>query len=82
MKGDLISREAVLESLYEIKDDDAIPKNYGTILDIIRKVRKIPTAFDVDKVIDNIRNIPHGYYNIEIENEIVDILRRTYEITE
>lgn len=38
--GDLISRNAVLELLYEIKDDDA-PKNYGTILDIIRKIREI-----------------------------------------
>lgn len=74
MEDDLISREDVLELLYEIKDDDTIPKNYGTILDIIRKVRKIPTAFDVDKAIDNIRNIPHGYYNVETENEIVGII--------
>lgn len=74
MEDDLISREDVLELLYEIKDDDTIPKNYGTILDIIRKVRKIPTAFDVDKAIDNIRNIPYGYYNVETENEIVGII--------
>ena len=44
MEGDLISREAVLKLLYEIKDDDSIPKNYGTILDIIRKVRDISTV--------------------------------------
>ena len=74
MEDDLISREAVLELLYEIKDDDTIPKNYGTILGIIRKVRTIPTAFDVGKAIDNIRNIPHGYYNVETENEIVGII--------
>ena len=82
MEGDLISREAVLKLLYSIKDDDTVPKNYRIILDLIRKVRKIPTAFDVDKTIDNIRNIPHGYYNVETENEIVDIIRGTYEITE
>lgn len=44
MEGDLISREAVLKLLYEIKDDDSVPKNYGTILDIIRKVRDISTV--------------------------------------
>ncbi len=30
--NDLISKEKVLELLYEIKDNDDIPKNYGTIL--------------------------------------------------
>lgn len=38
---DLICRDAVLELLYEIKDDNTIPKNYGTILDIIRKIREV-----------------------------------------
>ena len=75
MSGDLISRDAVLELLYEIKDDDSIPKNYGTILDIIRNVRAMPTAFDMDKIIDEICNIPHGYYNVETENEIIKIIR-------
>lgn len=41
MCEDLINRDVVLELLYRIKDDDSIPKNYGTILDIIRKVRNI-----------------------------------------
>ncbi|MBM6685454.1 hypothetical protein H9X90_05480 [Faecalicatena contorta] len=40
----LISQESVLEILYEIKDNDAIPKNYGTILDVIRKVRDLPVV--------------------------------------
>lgn len=44
MEGDLIRREAVLELLYGIKDDDSIPKNYGTILDLIKKVRDISTV--------------------------------------
>lgn len=47
--GDLISRDTVLELLYRVKDDDSIPKNYGTILDLIRKVREIPVAFDKEK---------------------------------
>ena len=49
MEGDIINRNDVLELLYEIKDDDTVPKNYGTILNLIRKVRKIPTAFDVEE---------------------------------
>ena len=51
----LISREEVLKLLYEIKDDNSIPKNYGTILDIIREVRKIPIAFDKEKVMNEIQ---------------------------
>ena len=51
MSDDLISRKAVLHILYDIKDDDNVPKNYGTVLDIIRKIRKLPTAFDKEKVI-------------------------------
>lgn len=74
MEGDIINRNDVLELLYEIKDDDTVPKNYGTILNLIRKVRKIPTAFDVKKIIDEIRSVPHGFYNMEVENEIVEII--------
>lgn len=74
MEGDIINRNDVLELLYEIKDDDTVPKNYGTILNLIRKVRKIPTAFDVEKIIDEIRSVPHGFYNMEVENEIVEII--------
>ena len=40
----LVSQESVLEILYEIKDNDAIPKNYGTILDVIRRVRNLPVV--------------------------------------
>ena len=41
----LISQESVLEILYEIKDNVAIPKNYGTILDVIRRVRNLSVVF-------------------------------------
>ena len=49
MKGDLIERDDVLDILYEIKDNNGVPKNYGTILDIIRKLRDIPTKINVDE---------------------------------
>ena len=47
---DVIRRDDVLELLYEIKDDDSAPKNYGTILDLIRRVREIPVVFDKEKL--------------------------------
>lgn len=50
MNNDLISRSAVLQILYDVKDDDDTPKNYGTLLDIIRQIRELPVAFDKEKV--------------------------------
>lgn len=57
MSDDLISREEVLKLLYEIKDNNSIPKNYGTILDIINGIRKMPMAFDKEKVINEIMQL-------------------------
>lgn len=39
-----VSQESVLCILYEIKDNDQVPKNHETILDIIRRVRNLPAA--------------------------------------
>ena len=50
MNDDLISRESVLKLIEDIKNDPNVPKNYGTLLDILREVRKIPTVHDMDKV--------------------------------
>lgn len=54
MNNDLISRTAVLQILYDVKDDDDTPKNYGTLLDIIRQIRELPVAFDKEQVIEQI----------------------------
>lgn len=35
-----------------------------------------PTVFDKEKVIEEIRNVPHGYYNVETENEIIEIIEK------
>lgn len=38
-----------------------------------------PTAYDVDKVIDKIRNIPHGaILNVALEEEIIEIVKSGY----
>lgn len=54
MSNDLISREAALKILYDIKENPDTPKNYGTILDIIREVRNLPTEYDVDAVCEEL----------------------------
>ena len=43
------------------------------MLDIIKRM---PTAFDKEKVIKEIRNVPHGYYNVDTENEIIGIVEK------
>lgn len=45
-----IEHEAVLKIIYDIKENKEIPKNYGTLLDIIRSIRNLPTA-DVVEVV-------------------------------
>lgn len=44
-----------------------------TILQIIDDQ---PTAFDKEKVIEEISNVPHGYYNVETKNEIIEIVKK------
>lgn len=51
MSDDLISRSSVLKIIEEIKCSNNVPKNYGTLLDILQAVRNLPTAYDVDKVV-------------------------------
>ena len=50
----LISRKAVLKLIEDIKVDKDIPKNYGTLLDIMSVIRNMPTAYDVDKVVEHL----------------------------
>lgn len=57
MSNDLISRELVLKLVEDIKMNPEIPKNYGTLLDIMREIRKIPAAYDVDKVVERLEEM-------------------------
>lgn len=41
--------EDVLKLIEDIKCDDGIPKNYGTLLDIMRKIRALPAADILEK---------------------------------
>lgn len=49
MSDEYIKKEDVLKFIEDIKCNPDIPKNYGTLLDIMRYIRKMPT-YDVDKV--------------------------------
>lgn len=74
MSNDLISRSAVLQILYDVKDDDGTPKNYGTLLDIIRQIRELPVAFDKEKVIEHLTNLANAEVDMsDDEEELVDV---------
>lgn len=72
IENDLISRGAVLKLIEDIKENPNTPKNYGTLLDIMREVRNIPTAYDVDKVIEYLK----GY-----EKQTLEAMKLTEECT-
>lgn len=48
-ENDLIRRRDVLKLIEDIKCDDGIHKNYGTLLDIMRKIRALPAADALEK---------------------------------
>lgn len=71
MSDDLISREAIIEAV------DRHTREDGTLDDDITIIlEEVKTAFDKEKVIEEIRNVPYGYYNVEVENEIVEIVEK------
>ena len=83
MSNDLISREALLEKFTISDSGRRIPEydidNFPvtiTVKDVKDIIRKEPIAFDKEKAINKIRNMPHGYYNTEIKNEIVEIIEK------
>lgn len=76
MSDDLISRKAVLNILTEARVKDSILCSPAFVEMLTQRIKKIPTAFDKENVINEIRNVPHGYYNTETENEIIKIVEK------
>ena len=76
MSDDLISRKAVLNILTEARVKDSILCSPAFPEILAQRIRKLPTAFDKENVINEIRNVPHGYYNTETENEIIKIVEK------
>ena len=57
-------------TLYHDTDQTAL---FDMVMDDIDEMQ---TAFDKEKVIEEILNVSHGYYNVETENEIVEIVEK------
>lgn len=60
MSDDLIRRSAVLESLKKVFEEYGISygSHYGGFAAAVPKaIEKMPTAYDVDKVVEKIQNI-------------------------
>lgn len=56
MSDEYIKKEDVLKFIEDIKCNKDVPKNYGTLLDIMRYIRKMPT-YDVDKVVERLKEL-------------------------
>ena len=91
--SDLISKSEVLELLYKIFDEyymstDKNPsiliKSFGT--DVFKKIKEMPTAYSVDKVVEEIKTLKEealaeynmGEYNLDnnIGNSIAENYRK------
>lgn len=48
----------------------------GVFRDVLERIKSQPTAYDSDKVVKKIRNLPHGaVLNVELEDEIIGIVK-------
>lgn len=55
--------------------ENAREDNIGEIV-TLEDFDRQATAFDKEKVKQKIRNVPHGFYNVETENEIIGIVEK------
>ena len=76
MSDDLISRKAVLNILTEARVKDSILCSPAFVEILTQRIKKISTAFDKERVLEEIRNVLHRYYSIDTENEIIEIVER------
>ena len=70
----LIDADAFIEYL-GLDAENAREDNIGEIV-TLEDFDRQATAFDKKKVIEEILNVSHGYYNVETENEIVEIVEK------
>ena len=75
MSDDLISRKAVLDKIALLNDREHGNEHFFFGIDTAREIiENEPVAYDKEKVIGKIRTVPHGYYNVETEKEIIGIV--------
>ena len=66
MSDDLISRKAVLDILTEVRVKDSILCSPAFVEMLTQRIKKIPTAFDKEKVIEKLKRLEKDtfdYYN-------------------
>ena len=94
--SDLISKSEVLELLYKIfdkyymstdKNPSIISKSFGTEsfgIDVFKEIKKMPTAYDIDKVVEEINTLKEealGEYNMgeyNLDNNIGNSISENY----
>lgn len=96
MENDLIRRADVLKLIEDIKCNSDIPKNYGTLLDIMRLIRRLPVAYDVERVISQLAEehqenidmdtgVHCDNWVVDMQNEMIDqhiqIVKDGYTLT-
>ena len=62
MSDDLISRKAVLNILTEARVKDSVLCSPAFIEILTQRIKKIPTAFDKEKVIDELKSAENYLY--------------------
>lgn len=77
MNEDLISRNTLAERVnyFFTHTNEDSPEHYAYGV-ALKEIREHPVAFDKERVIEQIRNVPHGYYNVDTEEEIVEIIEK------
>lgn len=63
MSDDLISRKAVLDILTEARVKDSILCSPAFIEILTQRIKKIPTAFDKEKVIKKLKHLENYTFN-------------------
>lgn len=79
--SDLISRQHLLDDMlhdldcYEI-DDKSKENLYLRLVDVARMIKGQPAAYDVDKIVEQLNEYPHGYLNVETMTDIIEIVQK------
>lgn len=76
MSDDLISRKSVLNILKEARVKDSILCSPAFVEMLTQRIKKIPTAFDKEKVIEELEDYLFEKYCVEGDEKIADIVEK------
>lgn len=77
MNEDLINRNTLVERFNYLfmHTNEGSPEHYAYGV-ALKEIREHPVAFDKESVIEQIRNVPYRYYNVDTKEEIVEIVEK------